>query len=588
MDHGPLPFRPHSPDPAYGRALLTWPRVEDPDGDPVEYEVLLSDVHSLPAQRTIRRHVGADTCFALDESEGIVPALYWNVVASDGVHSAVSVQQSLEIPWQPHNRLAAAEPGDLHLAATAPPHVALRDVDVGGDLRIEAGANLLIWPGVRIRVAGDLIISGEPDEPVAVGPMLAGQPWGAIAVEGERVRVAHAVFTGGGRDSLDTPISVLRVRDASVEVLDSTFRDHLATAIDVVGGEARVLRSTFGPMRGEGIHATGARLDVDDCVFQDIDCYCDAIDIDGDGDGLSRIANSRFARLADDGIDLLQSEVRIEACTILDCADKGVSVEGVGSPFIVNCLIAGCEIGVAFKDECDGRLVSSTVAGNRVGVQVYRKNRVGGAGEILASIIWGNSEGVVVDSVSRCTVAYSDLQEVAPSSLAGLVLGPGLLHLDPRWLDAAGGDFSLATGSPCIDAAGSDPRLPAHDLLGVERRIASAGAPFVADLGAFEFVPESPPAPSRLVLGPLTPSPAMAEEVRVPFAMPQAGRARLVVYDAAGRLIRVLHDGEMAAGPAEILWDRTDASWRPVPSGVYLLSLGGGGEEVTAKLVILR
>jgi hypothetical protein len=54
------------------------------------------------------------------------------------------------------------------------------------------------------------------------------------------------------------------------------------------------------------------------------------------------------------------------------------------------------------------------------------------------------------------------------------------------------------------------------------------------------------------------------------------------VFDLHGRLVRA---GELGIdlGAADIEWDGTDASGRPVPAGVYFLRVWVGGREVGVR-----
>jgi hypothetical protein len=83
------------------------------------------------------------------------------------------------------------------------------------------------------------------------------------------------------------------------------------------------------------------------------------------------------------------------------------------------------------------------------------------------------------------TVTYSDIQGGYP--------GVGNIDADPLFVDAAGGDLRLSTGSPCIDAA-NGPWAPEFDLDGNPRVDDTAtpntglGPPW-ADIGAYEYQP---------------------------------------------------------------------------------------------------
>jgi hypothetical protein len=72
------------------------------------------------------------------------------------------------------------------------------------------------------------------------------------------------------------------------------------------------------------------------------------------------------------------------------------------------------------------------------------------------------------------------------------------------------------------------------------------------------------------------------------WTMARAGAARLTVHDARGRLVKVVHDAVVAAGPHTAAWDGTDAAGRPLASGVYFARLVADGTGDTTKLLLLK
>jgi len=85
----------------------------------------------------------------------------------------------------------------------------------------------------------------------------------------------------------------------------------------------------------------------------------------------------------------------------------------------------------------------------------------------------------------------------------------------------------------------------------------------------------------------LSPNPAPGEAA-VAFAVPRASAARLRVYDAAGRLVRTLHDGPAEAGAGLLRWDGRDGRGRAVADGVYFCRLEAAGRTLTRKLLLVR
>jgi len=72
------------------------------------------------------------------------------------------------------------------------------------------------------------------------------------------------------------------------------------------------------------------------------------------------------------------------------------------------------------------------------------------------------------------------------------------------------------------------------------------------------------------------------------FAMPEGGHATIAVYDVAGRLVRVLHDGHSAAGTHAACWDGTDGAGSRASAGIYFFRLEALGETIVRKGALLR
>ncbi len=73
----------------------------------------------------------------------------------------------------------------------------------------------------------------------------------------------------------------------------------------------------------------------------------------------------------------------------------------------------------------------------------------------------------------------------------------------------------------------------------------------------------------------------------IPFALERGGDALLRVYDASGRVVRTLLDGEIAAGEGRISWDGRADNGQRVPAGIYFLNLDVDGLTVSHKVALL-
>ncbi|HET9950285.1 MAG TPA: S8 family serine peptidase [Candidatus Eisenbacteria bacterium] len=71
------------------------------------------------------------------------------------------------------------------------------------------------------------------------------------------------------------------------------------------------------------------------------------------------------------------------------------------------------------------------------------------------------------------------------------------------------------------------------------------------------------------------------------FDLSVAGWARVALYDASGRLVRTLAQGDFPAGPHFLAWDGRGDRGARLPAAVYFVRLEGRGRPVTSKVVLV-
>lgn len=104
---------------------------------------------------------------------------------------------------------------------------------------------------------------------------------------------------------------------------------------------------------------------------------------------------------------------------------------------------------------------------------------------------------------------------------------------------------------------------------------------------ALDVAPAAPSVLAGLALAPPAPNPA-AGATTLRFSLPGAGRVRLEVFDAEGRRVRTLADGEYAAGEQTTAWDLRDEAGARVGAGLYFARLVTGVETRTQRIVVTR
>ncbi len=109
----------------------------------------------------------------------------------------------------------------------------------------------------------------------------------------------------------------------------------------------------------------------------------------------------------------------------------------------------------------------------------------------------------------------------------------------------------------------------------VEKQI---GNPFLTDV-------HPPAATQDLALGELWPNPVHAgvDGVMIPFRTARAGEVTVTLYNAQGKELRVLLERRLDGGDHFTAWQPEGFA-----NGVYFITLRGGGQAVTRRLVIAR
>jgi len=141
---------------------------------------------------------------------------------------------------------------------------------------------------------------------------------------------------------------------------------------------------------------------------------------------------------------------------------------------------------------------------------------------------------------------------------------PVQVTTSPSWTDPAGG-FDVFYKVSAVDFAGNE---SAAALPGGLTGIGTTPS-------VFRLLGASP--------NPFNP------KTTIRFDLPDARCVDLRVYDATGRLVRTLLDGETRpAGRQDVAWDGRDAAGRTAPSGVYFYSLRAGEDRDLGRMLLLK
>ncbi len=141
------------------------------------------------------------------------------------------------------------------------------------------------------------------------------------------------------------------------------------------------------------------------------------------------------------------ADPRLTNCVLRDndAVEGGAVYAAYGGPVIINCLLEGNTAtgkgGAFFGFASNGAAYISTLAGNNAADD---GGGTFGLQTMLNCIAWDNVPNQVVGA---SLVSYSCVQ--------GGHAGTGNFGADPAFADAAGGDYHVLPGSPCIDHGGN-------------------------------------------------------------------------------------------------------------------------------------
>jgi hypothetical protein len=227
----------------------------------------------------------------------------------------------------------------------------------------------------------------------------------------------------------------------------------------------------------------------------------------------------------------LGSAPLFEACTFYGNDPDHLSLYAGAAPQLVRCLLTHAFNGPAVTSTPDA-----------------------GVPALSCTDIWGNYGG-------DWTGIIADQQHTSDNFSA-----------NPRYCDHDADDLTLYDDSPC--AAANSPCGQIVGAWGVNCESGVSAAPEVL--------------PNAFALAPVTPNP-FNPMTRVTYTLPEGGVVELAIYDAAGRLVRVLVGGEtQTAGRYEVVWDGCDDTGRGQSSGLYFVRLRAGDREFTRKAVLIR
>jgi len=375
---------------------------------------------------------------------------------------------------------------------------------IDGDITVPSGQTLTIGPGVEVlfqgwyslTVNGTLIADGSEAAPILFGGGHATAGWLGIrfmdAPDGSRL--TYAIVENGratGADPFDKGGGIY-VANSSPLISHSTIRNNLAKSsgggIYLTNANASLIANTIvnntAGQFGNSANGGGLAIWYSNPVVTDNIISGNSVYIAGSyttpsgyGGGLfARSSNGTFARN-------LISDNHVNAHLNSNARGGGLYLY-YGTPNFVNNTIAGNSI----ENESTG--VYAVKEGG--GIYAYYTNPV-----FVNNILWNDTPQELFIYRNSATFAYSDVQGGQANIVvdgATINWQQGNIDSDPSFVDAASGDFSLASNSPLLDAGTAFFEWNGTTIVDLSPGEYSGSAP---DMGAFESgsggVPNQPP-----------------------------------------------------------------------------------------------
>jgi hypothetical protein len=315
--------------------------------------------------------------------------------------------------------------------------------------------------------------------------------------------------------------------------------------------------STGDSNRGAGIYINSSYSRISNCVFYDNE--------------------SRFGPAI--AVGNQTNETVIDSCEMYDntCTDANANNKSVISiTYSYDITVFHCLIhhnngtGVRNWGSYVTSVVNSTISGNGCyGIyNSYYNSNIYVQNSIVAfnylESLFNNTQ---YNPVALCE--YSDM--VGGTGMPWF--GNGCMDGDPMFADTLARDYSLAVGSPCIDAG--DPASP----LDPDGTVADMGAIYHDQLTDIEIAPELP---TGFTLIRNYPNPFNAATT-IEYVLTEATEVEISIYNMLGQRIETLFSGEIQAGEYSLIWNADR-----YPSGVYFARLQAAGISQNLKMVLLK
>ena len=333
---------------------------------------------------------------------------------------------------------------DMELIKANSPYRVSQDVTIknSATLNIEPGVTILIEENRKIVCHGSFNALGHIDDPISIVPLSSDSYFNSIYFfNSDDVYFSYVQIKDGVINSKSSNLKLNNI-DILIKNRPMQIEDKRPSIIWIWHGNVELDNIYLqGNGKGEGINVNYATSKIINSRFHHTPDAIELINVEK-----GEIVNNIVMFSPDDAIDLNDCmNILITGNTLVDNADKGISIGTDRNNTLVRSqpvfnqkslnikieenYILGNNIGLCVKDSSFATVSNNTIAFNKIGVQLYKKDEnymLGGVIHANKNIISANEINFDVDNFSKI-IGKNDTDSLHVSSTATSFLIPSLI-----------------------------------------------------------------------------------------------------------------------------------------------------------------
>nr|NQU91980.1 CotH kinase family protein [Bacteroidota bacterium] len=442
---------PQTPD-----VTFIWTPSIDPDGQPIEYKLLITSGFQFePELTSIYDGIITNNFTVNDIPEG---DYFWKVISvSNELQEVEAFDSKNPLTIKIFETLPCTITENLELTSEFSPYLVDCNVTVEPQaiLTVHEGVTVLFENNTYLKINGGFQVSGTRNNPVCFMPSEIGGTFDSLVFVNPQspISISYLNMTDGSIHANSANIVLdhckLKLQNKNLVGQNVIFGHYYG---NVVFKNSEII----GNNSGQGLEFGWCQSAIiENCTFRDIDDPMEFISVNEGYVHYNYAWNSN-----DDGIDFNNCKnLSIIGNRIFHCIDKGITIGNEFNGPCENILISGnlivdCTTGITVKDGSSAEITGNTFFQNGTGIKIWEKNAgLGGSQALVVNSIISSTTGdaIYVDDLSQAQVSYSLCD-------TEVLEGTGNLFDNPHFESVPDTNFMLQLSSPCINTG--DPASP--------------------------------------------------------------------------------------------------------------------------------